>query len=489
MKKLNILFIASESSPVVKVGGLADVVGSLPTALKKIGCNVRIILPFYQVIDAKKYRPRLFKKKISIVAGGRTEHVDLYQIRDGNGTVIYLIYNKKYLSLGQVYSSKKHMVGAFWEKERFLFFTESVVLSLPHLRFNTDILHLHDWHTGMVPKFLSCSLLKNPRYCSIKTLFTIHNIANQGRWNKKDVIPFLDMSESDFDKEDFSGNDVNPMRFGILHSDIINTVSPTYAKEITTPAYGEGLENALKKRKKKLFGILNGIDTEAFNPQTDRRLRVPYSRDTIDLKTLNKTALQKELSLRVDERIPLLGIVSRLVYQKGIDWLIRISPQLLRRNVQLVVLGTGDPSLEEQLKKISRTHPNMRAMIQFDTALAQKIYAASDMLLIPSRFEPCGLTQMIAMRYGTIPVARATGGLKDTIRPYHALNRSIRGTGFLFTQKKPSALYSAIAKALKVYNNKINWRLLQQSAMKQDFSWNKSAKAYMRLYMKLANKK
>lgn len=483
--KIKVLLAAAECSPLAKVGGLADVVGSLPKYLKKENVDARVIIPFYESINKKLFPPQLIQKGIPIIVGGKKNKFDLYITRHQN-LPIYLIYNKEYLSRGQIYKQPYHKPGGLWEKERFFFFTESLIQALPHLNFWPDVLHLNDWHTGMVPKFLSLKSTADPHYKDIKTLFTIHNLAMQGTWPASEILPWLDMTEYDFDKKDLLNGNINPLLFGIRHSNIINTVSPTYAKEITTKKYGQGLEKFLKQRKNSLWGILNGIDVNKYNPASDPYIYNNYDSQSLDVKKLNKNKFLKEIGLEISENKPLIGLVSRLVWQKGIDWIISLIPKLKKLNAQLVILGTGDPELEKSLKQAETKHfKNYRVMIKFDVKLAQKIYAASDMFLIPSRFEPCGLTQMIAMRYGTIPIARSTGGLKDSIEPFKIKKSKVNGTGFLFKTEKEKALYQAVKKAIKVYNNRERWELLQRNAMKKDFSWEKSAHEYIKLYKQL----
>lgn len=484
-EKIKVLFAAAECSPLAKVGGLADVVGSLPKALKKRGIDARVIIPFYESINKKIFSPKLIKKDLPIIVGGKHLKFDLYSTKYQDVT-IYLIYNREYISQGEIYKQPRHKPGGLWEKERFFFFTESLIQALPHLNSWPDILHLNDWHTGMVPKFLSFKTTADPHYKKIKTIFTIHNLAMQGVWPATEILPWLDMTEYDFDKKDLQNGNINPLLFGIRHSDLITTVSPTYTKEITTKKYGAGLEKFLKKRRENLFGILNGIDTNKFNPISDPFIYNNYDEQSLEVKNTNKQKLLKEVDMEFSADKPLIGLVSRLVWQKGIDWVVDLIPKLKKLNAQLIILGTGDPELEHILKQAQAKYPkNCRVLIKFDSKLAQKIYAASDMFLIPSRFEPCGLTQMIAMRYGTIPIARATGGLKDSIDKFQQNNKKISGTGFLFKSENSKALNKAVKKACRVYKNKRIWQLLQKNAMKKDFSWEKSASEYIKLYKKL----
>jgi len=315
-----------------------------------------------------------------------------------------------------------------------------------------------------------------------KTLFTIHNLANQGVWNAKEIFDFLGVNENlhpNLKKRDLRNN-FNIIQQAILSSDLITTVSPTYAKEILTKEHGCSLESFLQKRKKDLFGIINGIDIIFFNSETDPKIKFNYSIKNLENKTKNKIELQKILGLPVNPQLPLFGLISRLTYQKGINLIIETIPQLVGMNCQLVVLGLGQKEYEEQLTEAGRKYPkNISSQIKFDASLAQKIYAGSDLFLMPSLFEPCGLGQMISMRYGTIPIVRAIGGLKDTVN---------YKTGFIFEKYQAKKLLETIKKSLKIYQNKKDWRQMQINAMKQDFSWQKSAKEYLKLYKKIMKK-
>lgn len=481
---LNVLIAASESTPIVKIGGIADVVGSLPKALKHHAVDARIILPFYATIDQKKY-PTKKLSSFEVTTGNGVEKVEIHQTTDGDKTTIYLLKNKTHLSQGDVYSWPGHKTSAFWEKQRFLFFAKAITIALEHLPFHPNVLHVNDWHTGMVPKLLHLQS-QTQQTPAIPTLFTIHNLGYQGSWDAEEVQSFLALSEYDISQKDIVQGEINEILEGIQYSTHINTVSPTYAKEILTPEFGAGLHKYLRKRKKQLSGILNGIDTDRFNPTTNTNIFEQFSAESLDAKTTNKIKLQKQLGLNQEPTKPLLAVVSRLVEQKGIDWILACIPKLAKHNVQLVILGTGDSVLEKQLQHLNKEHSVwFKALIKFDTALAQKIYAGSDMLIIPSRYEPCGLTQMIAMRYGTIPVVRATGGLKDTVLPYTP--RSQKATGFVFKQQNAQGLYAILKKAIRVYSQQPDrWKKLQLNGMAADFSWKKSAKLYKQLYQSIS---
>jgi len=453
-RKINVIMATAECAPLAKVGGLADVVGSLPKAMPNT--NVSICLPRYEHLQSIKAK---LIGKISITKNKET--VEIYETNLPKSKVkIFLFDNKNYLSRGPIYlKANKRSVNT--NQNRFAFFCLATLEFIRQYKPLTQIIHCHDWHAGLIP-YLTQS---NKSFNHLRTVFTIHNIANQGVWpiakaekiSKQLLIPKV--------------KEINFMETGIKYADQITTVSPTYAKEILTNKYGYNLAPLLRKRRRQLSGVLNGIDIDHFNPQTDNTIYKKFSIKNLTAKTTNKLKLQKELKLPIAENIPLLGAISRLYEQKGLDWLADIIPQLVKLNAQLVVLGTGDKTLENQFKALAKKYPNhVKALLKFDIALAQKIYAAADIFLIPSRFEPCGLTQMIAMRYGTVPIVRRTGGLKDTVPAYKKVKGKINGVGFVFKQETATALYKTIVKALKVYNNKRDWKILQKNCMRKDFS-------------------
>jgi len=463
--KFKILMAAAEIAPLAKVGGLADVVGSLPPALAKLGVDVRLIMPLYGSIDKKKFKIKKIFSDIRILSAGQNIKINIHQT-SLQGIKIYFIDNKKYFSHPEVYFGNN--------SERFLFFSLAALTSLPIIKFKPDVIHCHDFHTALIPTLLKTADF--PYFNNIKTLYTIHNLNHQGKSEIK-VLSTANLSTNSLKPLaiDARDGDINFMAQGILNADAVNTVSPTYTKEITTSIYGAGLEKVIKANSHKISGILNGIDIDFFNPATDKNIYKKYSIKNIEDKTVNKLKLQKELKLPQDKNIALIGLVSRLVWQKGLKL---ITDDLAKLNCQFVFLGTGEKDSENQLKNLAKKYPKkMKAKIMFDIKLAQKIYAASDMFLMPSRFEPCGLGQMIAMRYGTLPLVRETGGLADTV------NKKL---GFKFKEFEPVALEKTLEKALNVYYNKPKkWLKMQKNCMKQDFSWDKSAKEYLKLYKNL----
>jgi len=450
---MKILFAASECAPLAKVGGLADVVGSLPRALKKEGIDVQLVLPFYEII---KIKSDLAQKDIPLFFDGKEDRFDLYKTHLPRSKVpLYLVKHKSYFRGGVYLTEDASSEGGDMEATRFLFFSLAAVKTAKLV--GADIIHCHDWHVGIMPW-----LLKD---LSFKTLFTIHNLAYQGLYVKDTVNRLLGANFS---------KDINCLEMGILNANLINTVSENYAKEILTPQFGCGLEKSLQKRQKDLTGVLNGIDYEQFHPSSDNFIEKKYSK--LSGKEENKKALQR-LCFKKEGELPLIGIISRLAEQKGFDLIKKVLPKLVRERLQIILLGKGMKEYEAFFLREAKKHPEkLFVKIGFDEELAHKIYAGSDMFLMPSRFEPCGLGQMIAMKYGSLPIVRATGGLKDTV---------LRGkTGFLFENYNEKQMVSAIKDALEVFGTE-KWKRMQKEAMKQDFSWKSSAQKYIKLYKKL----
>ncbi len=471
-KKIKILMAAAEAAPIVKVGGLADVVGSLPKALSRLGCDVRLIIPGYRQINKRKFG---FKKNfsgLSAQSGVEKIKFNLWESKKAiSGAVVYLLEDNKYFTERSVY--KKNSPADF------LFFSLMVLKCLDFIKWKPNIIHCHDFHTAFIP-----ALLKSDEFLKlkdIKTLFTIHNLRYQGKSAPKILkAANLDKKSLASLKSDISDGDVNFMVQGIVNADLINTVSPNYAREIFKKEYAEGLSGVLTGNKKKIFGILNGVDIDFFNPKKDRFIRAKYDNQSLSKKRENKIYLQKKLGLKVNSSLAVAGFVGRLCGQKGINLFTREVAEL---PCQFVFLGTGEKKYERYLKKLAQSYPGkVSANLFFDVALAQQIYAGADIILLPSEFEPCGLVQMIAMRYGTIPVARNTGGLADTINSK---------TGFKFKNFSSFDFKIAIKNALKIYYNyPKKWLKLQENCFNKNFSWTLSAKKYLTIYKKLAiNKK
>lgn len=478
--KVRVLFATSELTPIAKVGGLGDVAGALPPALAAHGVDVRVILPRYEPIDAKKYPMKRIAKNVPIRRGSHVDHVDVLQGVIPNSKVpVYYLENTEFLSSFGIYFERSAFVGTFAEIQRFLFFSLAVSQALPALKWSPHIVHAQDWHTGLLPWLLSRSAKPAP-----KTLYTIHNLANQGRWNARDVVGFLGYGETGGLSRRDRGGDFNLMLEGVVGADRVNTVSPTYAREILTPEYGEGLEGVLAERKSVLSGILNGIDVHRFNPETDPDIAARYSAADLRGKAACKAALQKELHLASDPAAPLLGMVTRLTNQKGVELVAAADDVLTEHGAQLIILGQGAPNEERLAKELATRHPNrVRLTLGFDAELAQRIYAGSDLFLMPSRFEPCGLGQMVAMRYGSVPVVRATGGLADTVPDLDVDPES--GLGFAFKPYDAGTFGRTLGRALTAFRTGAHWRTVVERDMAQDFSWERSAGEYLALYRRL----
>lgn len=464
--------------PFAATGGLGDVIGSLPQALGDIygaAADIRVVLPLYGCIPGP-LRQRLTKEgAFTVRLSWRQQYCGVYRLCQENITY-YFIENAYYFDREEIY-------GYPDDGERFAFFSMAVLDMLAHIGFFPDILHAHDWQGALSILYKNLLYRDRQGYAGIKTVFTIHNIAYQGQFPTymlEDVFALTPAHEK------FLGwkEHINLMQGAILLADQITTVSPTYAAEIQTPAMGCGLDGVLRTCRKKLLGILNGIDTAYYNPACDPVLTRQYTKATAQYKVENKTALQKQLKLPVREDVPVFSAISRLVEHKGIDWICTAAKRLLQEEeAQLVLLGTGDEVYEAFFHALEDTFPEkMRALIKYDRDLSKRIYAASDFFLMPSASEPCGLSQMIACRYGAIPIVRETGGLSDSIHPFKIENGKVQGSGLTFMAYDTDALYERILQALEIYKDEALHRRLTVQVMEQDYSWKVSAGAYMRLY-------
>jgi starch synthase len=473
-KPLKILFLAAEAVPFAKVGGLADVAGSLPRAIRGLGHDARLMMPRYGTIRSDQFPMEKIGDLFSIPVGPEEERVRLVRSATGEEKVpVYLIWDELY------FSSRDRVYGFEDDAQRFAVFGRAALAALQVLEWQPDVIHANDWHTGIVPTWLNTDGKKDSFYRDVATLFTIHNLAYQGVTGRL-ILTFAQMEYVQHLSIEQPGT-VNWMAQGIAHADLINTVSQRYAQEILTPEMGMGLAPLLEERKDQLFGVVNGIDYELWNPTTDRDVPHRFDAKRLDRRVANKTALQQQARLPVRSEIPLIGMVARLDQVKGMDLMEPVLEWLLRQEAQFILLGTGAPQYHEMFERIQARFPNrMRAFLKFDEVLARRIYAGADMFLMPSRVEPCGLGQMIAMHYGCVPVVRETGGLADTVTDYAA--RRGRGTGFVFTDYTPEACQDALDRALKAYDNKHAWRRMQQRGMSVDFSWSASAEEYVKLY-------
>lgn len=482
--KLHIAFASAEAAPFVKTGGLGDVAGSLPHALKAAGADVVVFVPRYDTI-AQEYKDRMEHLcDFYVPLGWRNEYCGLERLNH-EGVDYLFVDNERYFSRGYPY-------GFFDDGERFAYFSKAIVEALQYLphtldNFTCDVLHCNDWHTAMAPVFLREFYQALPLYQNVKTVFSIHNIAFQGQYSAKvlnDILGLAHIPAAAFQLT--CGPDaVNYMQGALNYTDAITTVSPTYAEEIKTPDFGEHLDGILRRRAPILQGIVNGIDTTAFDPTTDPRIAANYSVQDRAGKAECKARLQQELGLEVRDDRPLMVMVTRLTRQKGMDLVTYALDRILSGGVQVAVLGTGDTEYENALRYFEGKYPGtMAARIQFDPALSQRMYAGADLFLMPSLFEPCGLSQMIAMRYGTLPIVRETGGLKDTVIPYNQYTGE--GTGFSFTHFNGDEMANAVFRAARLFwDNRDAFNGLVENAMKADFSWKRSADAYIALYHNL----
>ncbi|HYY46337.1 MAG TPA: glycogen/starch synthase [Candidatus Angelobacter sp.] len=472
---LKILLVSAEVAPFAKVGGLADVAGALPKALRALGHDVRVVMPRYGSIDVEKYHLRRVLTDLRVPLAHQPVSADVLEGRIGDEVPIYFIENQQFFG-------REGMYG-FWDDDaRFIYFSRAALEMLRPLGFQPDVIHVNDWHTAVIPNMLSRLYAADPFFADIATVLTIHNLAFQGVFGYG-TLHLAELEQWGLIRPGIAGLDdiVNLLGRGLYFSDVVNTVSNRYAEEILTPEYGEKMDPLLRVFKNKLYGIINGIDYDVFNPRTDASLAAPYDIGTIDQKVDNKLALQKEVGLPQDASVPVIGLISRLYDQKGLDLIANIMWGLMRLNLQLVVLGAGDNRYEEMFRNSARDNPlKVSATIGFKPVLAQHIYAGADMFLMPSRFEPCGLGQLISVRYGTIPIVRATGGLADTIQDWDPVSQS--GNGFVFSAYDHWDLYAQVVRALETHRQPALWRRLQANAMSTDVSWANSAQRYVSLY-------
>lgn len=477
-KKMQIVFASAECAPFVKTGGLGDVAGSLPAALVRAGAEVIVMVPKYATIkDEYKAQMKHFSD-FYVSLGWRNEYCGLEKL-ERDGVTYMFIDNERYFARDYPY-------GFFDDGERFAFFSKAITESLQHLPegFECDILHCNDWQTALAPVFLREFYQGLPLYDRVKTVFSIHNVAFQGQFSDTVMEDILGVAHIPAAASQLRCDacSVNYMLGALRYADAITTVSPTYANEIQTPEFGEGLDGVLRERSYALQGILNGIDVAGFDPATDKRIAANYTVEDRSGKAVCKAKLQEELGLEVRDDRPLMVMVTRLTRQKGLDLVMYALDRILAGGVQVAVLGTGDRDYEDGLRYFQDKYPGtMAARIEFDPALSQRMYAAADMFLMPSKFEPCGLSQIIAMRYGTLPIVRETGGLKDTVQPYNEFTGE--GTGFSFSNFNGDEMGDAVFRAARLFwDNRDAWNQLVTQAMSQDFSWTRSADKYLDLY-------
>lgn len=475
MKK--VLYVASEAVPFIKTGGLADVVGSLPKCFPKEYFDVRVIIPKYACMK-QEFKDQLhYITNFYMDLNWRQQYVGIFEL-EYEGIKFYFIDNEEH------FSGDKPYYGMPGDLEKFAFFSKAALSILPVIDFRPDIIHCHDWQTGLIPVYLKERFQGSDFYRGIKSVMTIHNLKFQGVWDIKTVKSITGLSDYFFTPDKLEANkDANYLKGGLVYADAITTVSNTYAEEIKTPFYGEGLDGLMQARSNSLRGIVNGIDYDEYNPETDSMIVKNYNAKTFRKeKVKNKTALQEELGLEVNPKAMMLGVVSRLTDQKGFDLIAYMMDELCQDAIQLVVLGTGEEKYENMFRHFAwKYQGKVSANIFYDNAMSHKIYASCDAFLMPSLFEPCGLSQLMSLRYGTIPIVRETGGLKDTVEPYNEYEST--GTGFSFTNYNAHEMLATVRYAEAVYyDRKREWNKLIDRAMAKDFSWGNSAKQYEEMY-------
>lgn len=476
MNKLKVLYVASEAAPFIATGGLGEVAGSLPKALKEKYADkidIRVVIPLYQSIwDRSEFE---FIGKTSVPLGWRQQYCGVFK-KILNNVTYYFIDNEYYFKRSECY-------GHFDDGERFAFFSKAALYMLPMIEFMPDIVHANDWQTSLVPIYLSTKYFSYNGYKNIKSIMTIHNIEYQGQFDLAAAEDVFDIHGKEKGIIEYKGA-INLLKGAMETSHIVSTVSESYSKEIFDDFYAHGLAEIIKKNSSKIRGILNGIDTEFYNPETDEALFENYNIKNIEKKVLNKLNLQSLSGLPQDKDVPVIGIVSRLVKHKGFDLIINAMEEMLKEKVQFIIIGKGERGYELFFKSLQDSyHEKVSTRIDFNSDLARKIYAGADLFLMPSISEPCGIAQMISSRYGTVPIVRETGGLKDSIKDASLGD----GNGFTFSQQTSQALYDAVKRALKVYDNKDDWSKLVETVMKIDFSWEKSAEKYYEMYHSLLN--
>lgn len=479
--KYTIVVTAAEVAPFSKAGGVADVARSLPKALHRLGHTIIVVTPLHGSIDCEKNNLRMVASNVPLhIDASATRYADFWRGELTEGLPVYFIDNRKY------FSSHKRIYGSSYQNTRYLFFDLAVFKLLAFLTVTPDVIHCNDWQTGLIPHFLNSRFRKNPLFANTRTVYTIHNLTFQfGRdwWTLKSK----EKDDGRSPLPDFSNKakveNVNFAKRAILNADLISTVSETYAEEILTHEFGQDLHRILLNRKDRLFGIVNGIDYFDYNPETDPGIYRNYTVDSLQVKVKNKLFLQRELSLPQDEKIPVVGMVSRLTEQKGFDLLREIVEPLMRLDLQVAVLGGGEKLYVQFLRNCIRRYPRKFAgHLEFSAQLATRFYAGSDMFLMPSRFEPCGLGQLISLRYGSVPIVHATGGLVDTVTDYNP--RTEHGNGFAFKKYDGRDMLIAVVRALEAFKNQDAWQRLMQKGMRLSYSWEIPARKYVTLYRK-----
>jgi len=485
---MKVLFVSPEAVPFAKTGGLADVAGSLPVALKRVGVEVHLVLPFYRVVREGNFEQRLLLKDLKVPLGNAELVARVLGSSTDAEVSVYLIEREDMYDRPNIYGNS---LGDYYDNfERFAFFARAALLTAEMLSIKPDLIHCHDWQTGLVSALLKGPFRDSTTLGATPTVFTIHNLGYQGLF-PADKLRLTGLSREEFYRSEgleYYGK-ISLLKAGIVYSDAVTTVSPAYAREIQTPEYGMGIEGILQYRRASLHGILNGVDYQLWDPARDPHISIHYSPRKVAGKQACKESLIQEMNLDpLLTKRPLLGMISRLDAQKGLDLLVKILEDILALDVGLVVLGSGDERIQGAIQEAAQRHPGRVGLtIGFDEPLAHRIMAGADAFLIPSRYEPCGLTQMYALKYGTVPIVRATGGLDDTIVPFD--HKTGEGNGFKFSAYEPNAFLEAIRKAIDLFQDPKAWQRLMANGMKADFSWERSAQQYRTLYESFMVKK
>jgi starch synthase len=482
---MNILIVASEVTPFAKTGGLADVAGSLPIALHKLGHDVRVITPKYKVTDETKFQLRQLLESVDVPISNRRERCAILEGQLGHAVPVYFVKNDMYYHRDQLYGDSQ---GDYPDNaERFIYFSRSILEICKHLRFAPDIVHCHDWQTGLVPIYLRQFYKGDPFFARTASVYTIHNLGYQGLfWHYDMHLTGLGWEWFTPDGLEYYGK-INLMKGGVLQADVISTVSKTYSQEIQTKEYGHGLDGVLQYRSDDLYGIVNGVDYTVWNPETDPIIAQHYSVNDLSGKSICKQSLLKEFGLPMDLSCPVIAMISRFDDQKGFDLVAEIMDKLMRLDLYFILLGTGHEKYQKLFRHLGEKYSQQLGIrIAYDDSLAHKIEAGADIFLMPSRYEPCGLNQIYSLKYGTVPIVRTTGGLNDTIKMFHSTTGT--GTGIKFTAYKADNLLHAIKTALDAYQDKNLWKALKIRGMQEDFSWDVSAKEYGKLYKKALDK-
>ena len=481
-----VLFASPEVVPFAKTGGLADVAGSLPLSLRALGCDIRIIMPFYRMVESVAAERSLVAEGLEIPVGNKMYAADIWETTLARTVPVYLIKCDEFFDRGSLYGTAK---GDYRDNaERFIFFSRCALEACMKLGFAPDIVHCHDWQSGLIPAYLKTIYSSRPCFQKTGSVFTIHNIAYQGLFDRAAFnLTGLPGRLFSIDGLEYWGN-MSILKAALMFSDIINTVSEKYSEEIQTPEFGYGMEGILTMRKADLYGILNGVDYDEWNPESDKYIAAHYSSADLNGKQVCKEDLLKEFNLPASLKSqPLLGVISRLADQKGFDLLAAIIDELMAMDLGFVLLGTGEQKYHDLFAAIGKKYPKRAGIkIAYNNAIAHKIEAGCDLFLMPSRYEPCGLNQIYSLKYGTVPVVRATGGLDDTIADYN--EKDGRGNGFKFSEYNSQKFLGSIKRALKVYADKTKWNRLVKNCMANDFSWEQSARQYMDLYGKALQK-